>query len=95
MRPVVKFATLVIGSALALAACTPYEVQPIPGSITYRGHQPRTKLTKSPIGSTFTNQIIDEYGCMAMETYRIKPDRSLKLLRRSRSASSGGFGFSC
>ncbi|WP_092936204.1 hypothetical protein [Rhizobium sp. 9140] len=90
-----KVGTLVIGSALSLTACKPSDVQPIPGSITYGGHQPRTKLTKSPIGSTFTNQITDEYGCMAMETYRIEPDRSLKLLRRSRLASSGGFGFSC
>ncbi|TCQ09658.1 hypothetical protein C8J34_10253 [Rhizobium sp. PP-F2F-G36] len=95
MLPMVKFAPVMISSVLALAACTPYDVQPIPGSITYGGPQPRTKLTKSPIGSTFTNQITDEYGCMAMETYRIEPDRSLKLLRRSRSASSGGFGFSC
>jgi len=89
------FGTLLVVGVLALTACTPRDVEPIPGSITYGGHQPRTKLTKSPIGSTFTNQITDEYGCMAIETYRIEPDRSLKLLRRSRQASSGVFGFSC
>ena len=68
---------------VALASCTPYYVEPIPGSITYGGRQPRTKLTKAPIGSTFTNQIMDETGRMAIETYRIEPDRSLTLVRMS------------
>lgn len=84
-------AVLLLGTLLTASACTPYEVKPIPGSITYGG-QPRTKLTKSPIGSTFTNQVTDEYGCQAMETYRIEPDRSLKLLRRSRRSFPGDFG---
>jgi hypothetical protein len=72
---------------VALASCTPYYVEPIPGSITYGGRQPRTKLTKAPIGSTFTNQIMDETGRMAIETYRIEPDRSLTLVRRERMRS--------
>lgn len=71
-------------ACVGLGACTSGDpgVRPIPGSITYGGHQPRTKLTKSPIGSTFTNQIVDEFGRPAIETYRIEPDRSLKLIRR-------------
>jgi len=86
---------VLLGSLLALSSCTPREVVPIPGSITYGGKQPRTKLTKSPIGSTFTNQITDEFGCQALETYRIEPDRSLKLIRRSRIGTSDGFVSSC
>lgn len=80
---------LISGCAILiiLTSCTPPRVEPIPGSITYGGHQPRTKLTKAPIGSTFTNQIIDETGRMAIETYRIEPDRSLTLVRRERMRS--------
>ncbi|KQS63176.1 hypothetical protein ASG39_14710 [Rhizobium sp. Leaf371] len=89
-----KTAIIALCSALSLTACTPYQVRPIPGSITYNG-QPRTKLTKAPIGSTFTKQITDELGCPAIETYRIEPDRSLTLLNRSRLSSSGGIGFVC
>ena len=41
-------------AALMLASCTTPDVEPIPGSITYGG-QPRTKLTKAPIGSVVHN----------------------------------------
>lgn len=58
----------------------PY-VAPIPGSITYRG-QPRTKLTKSPIGSTFSHEFRIDGSTRAVETYRIAPDRSLELIDR-------------
>ncbi len=66
--------------ALMLASCTTPEVEPIPGSITYGG-QPRTKLTKSPIGSVVHNSFRTVTG-VAYETYIIQPDRSLKLIRR-------------
>ncbi|KVK42162.1 hypothetical protein BCY90_21135 [Agrobacterium deltaense] len=80
-----------IALTLALAGCTtagpaayvgpaPY-VEPIPGSIIYRG-QPRTKLTKSPIGSTFTHEFRIDASTRAVETYRIAPDRSLELIDR-------------
>ncbi|QRM56554.1 hypothetical protein [Sinorhizobium sp. BG8] len=66
----------------SLAACTSYApVEPIPGSITYGG-QPRTKLTKSPVGSRFEHQFITDMGGMAFETYVIQPDRSLLLVNR-------------
>ncbi len=66
----------------ALASCTTaYTVEPIPGSITYGG-QPRTKLTKSPVGSTLNHDFITTDGRRAFETYRIEPDRSLTLLNR-------------
>jgi len=68
---------------LALAGCATAapDVEPIPGSITYGG-QPRTKLTKSPVGSTLSNEFVMDDGRFAMETYRVQPDRSLKLERR-------------
>ncbi|NWJ27019.1 hypothetical protein [Rhizobium sp. RM] len=66
---------------LALAGCTTAPVEPIPGSITYGG-QPRTKLTKSPIGSTLSHEFIMGDGRLAIETYRIQPDRSLSLENR-------------
>jgi hypothetical protein len=56
-------------------------LDPIPGSITYNG-QPRTKLTKSPIGSAFPHEFITQDGRQAEETYIIQPDRSLKIAHR-------------
>lgn len=72
-------------AALFLAACTTggggAAFEPIPGSITYKG-QPRTKLKKAPIGSTFEHQFIDSRGRDVFETYRIAPDRSLVIVNR-------------
>lgn len=83
-------AVLSAGLALGLAGCTAggfsersissYNLDPIPGSITYRG-QPRTKLTKSPIGSTFTHSF-RRFDDRVVETYQIQPDRSLKIIDR-------------
>ncbi len=83
--------SLILGMiCMALASCTTREIEPIPGSITYGG-QPRTKLTKSPIGSIVTHRLTDEYGRKAEEVYVIQPDRSLKLLTR-RSIEPDGIG---
>lgn len=76
MKPLVFLSV----AALMLASCTTPDVEPIPGSITYGG-QPRTKLTKSPIGSVVHNSFRTVTG-VAYETYIIQPDRSLKLVRR-------------
>ncbi|SIQ17047.1 hypothetical protein SAMN05880582_101988 [Rhizobium sp. RU20A] len=70
--------------ALVSAGCTATNgpgLEPIPGSITYNG-QPRTKLTKSPIGSIVPHQFFDDRGRRVQETYVIEPDRSLKLVNR-------------
>nr|WP_299495617.1 hypothetical protein [uncultured Rhizobium sp.] len=67
--------------AFALSACTATAVEPIPGSITYGG-QPQSRLSKAPVGSTFTHRLIDQNGRRAEETYIILPDRSLKLISR-------------
>jgi hypothetical protein len=71
-------------AAILLASCTAVEVEPIPGSITYNG-QPRTKLTKSPAGSTFSHTFHDQSGNYWSETYQIQPDRSLKIISRRRA----------
>lgn len=75
-----KFAILLV---LGLAACATAgsPVEPIPGSITYGG-QPRGKLTKAPVGSTFSHDFRTQDGRLAFETYRVEADRSLTLLNR-------------
>lgn len=73
-----------LAAALVLASCTTAELEPIPGSITYGG-QPRTKLTKSPVGSTFSHTFHDQRGSYWSETYQIQPDRSLKIISRRRA----------
>ncbi|MBY5446382.1 hypothetical protein [Rhizobium leguminosarum] len=74
--------------ALMLTSCTTsvggYSssgLAPIPGSITYGG-QPRTKLTKSPAGSSFPHTFTDQWGREVEEIYVIRPDRSLLIAER-------------
>lgn len=74
--PLVLFAAL----GLALAGCTTPDLAPIPGSITYGG-QPRTKLTKAPVGSIVPHNFMSG-SSFVKETYIIQPDRSLRLVRR-------------
>ncbi|MBP1858700.1 hypothetical protein [Rhizobium herbae] len=73
-----------VAVALVLVSCTTVQLDPIPGSITYGG-QPRTKLTKSPAGSTFSHTFHDQRGNYWSETYQIQPDRSLKIISRRRA----------
>ncbi|MFB9947643.1 hypothetical protein ACFFP0_02230 [Rhizobium puerariae] len=56
-------------------------IRPIPGSITYGG-QPRTRLTKAPVGSIVPHEFRNQLGQRVEETYIIQPDRSLKLVSR-------------
>lgn len=82
MRTLTAFAL----AAVLLSGCTTAAspaLEPIPGSITYKG-QPRTKLTKSPIGSTFEHRFRDALGHEYVERYRIRPDRSLEIIDRRR-----------
>ncbi|MBX4926651.1 hypothetical protein [Rhizobium binae] len=74
--------------AIALTGCTTSSgsyasvgLAPIPGSITYHG-QPRTKLTKSPVGSSFPHTFTDQWGRQVEEIYIIRPDRSLLIAER-------------
>lgn len=84
MRKIIiaAFAALLVTSCAQTQSYS--ELEPIPGSITYNG-QPRTKLTKSPIGSTFSHTFLDQTGNGWSETYQIQPDRSLKLVARRRT----------
>lgn len=78
--PVRRSAALLCLFALMLASCTTPDIEPIPGSITYGG-QPRTKLTKAPVGSIVPHR----FTCgnsFVQETYVIEPDRTLRLIRR-------------
>ncbi|ANL45352.1 UNVERIFIED_ORG: hypothetical protein GGE63_001635 [Rhizobium esperanzae] len=71
-------------AGVLLANCSSADspaLDPIPGSITYGG-QPRTKLTKSPVGSAVHHQFYNGTGQRVEETYILQPDRSLKLVRR-------------
>lgn len=89
MKPALVLSIL----ALALAGCSASAttvgynfnsgagLAPIPGSITYGG-QPRTKLTRSPVGSTFSHEFTNQLGREVHETYMIEPDRSLKIIDR-------------
>ena len=80
-RKAVAAAILLAGLAVQTALATKARaLEPIPGSLTFQG-QPKTKLLKSPIGSTFSHRF---YAGAAhyQETYEITEDRSLELLRR-------------
>lgn len=70
---IVLVASLAAQTALATKANA---LEPIEGSITFQG-QPRTKLLKAPIGSTFTHRF-KNYE----ETYRLREDRSLEIVSR-------------
>jgi hypothetical protein len=82
MKPTI----VLIAAALALSGCQTYALnsnglEPIPGSITYGG-QPRSRLMKSPIGSTVPHEFRNQWGERVRETYIIQPDRSLKIVER-------------
>lgn len=89
--PVVRSLTA-IALAATLAGCnaSAARLEPVPGSITYNG-QPRTKLTKSPVGSTFEHRFRDRFGDEWVERYRIRPDRSLEIVSRHRLEPIFGF----
>ncbi|WJH40896.1 hypothetical protein N7E02_10145 [Aliirhizobium terrae] len=69
----------IISAAFAPAAYA-VTIDPIPGSLVYPA-QPKTKLKKAPVGSIVQHNFYSK-GVTYNETYRIEPDRSLKLLSR-------------
>ena len=73
--------TTVITLAALLAAGPALALEPIAGSITYGGANPR--LEKSPVGSTFVHRIEDGTGEYE-ERYTVQPDRTLRLVSRVR-----------
>lgn len=57
------------------------DIPPIAGSITYGG-QPRSRLARSPAGSTFDHEFTNSFGNRVVERYRIRTDRSLSIVSR-------------
>ncbi|RYE45463.1 MAG: hypothetical protein EOP21_06715 [Hyphomicrobiales bacterium] len=71
--------------AAVLVASPALAIELIPGSIGYGG-APHTKLQKSPIGSSVVHRFSsggEEYE----ERYVLQPDRSLKLVSRTRQSN--------
>jgi hypothetical protein len=79
MKPLI--ALLLCAPLLAACTMTEQSLQPIPGSITYRG-QPEMKLTQSPPGTRLPHHFTNQWGEDVYETYIIQPDHSLKLVSR-------------
>ncbi|MBA5803680.1 MULTISPECIES: hypothetical protein [Rhizobium] len=75
------FALVLTGCTTSAGSYSSAGLAPIPGSITYSG-QPRTKLTKSPVGSSFPHTFTDQWGRQVEEIYIIRPDRSLLIAER-------------
>lgn len=81
-----RTSAVLVSVAIAFSAAPPASaLEPIPGSITFNG-QPATRLQKSPIGSSLSHRFTYD-GNDYEETYFLQPDRSLKLVGRSRRNS--------
>lgn len=76
---------IVIAVAALLFASSACALEPIPGSITYGG-QPRTKIKKAPVGSAVVHRF-ESGGREYEERYIVEPDRSLKLVSRTRQSA--------
>jgi len=75
--------TKILFALTALLFASPaLAVELIPGSIGYGG-APYTKLQRSPVGSTLVHRFRYD-GNEYEERYVLQPDRSLKLVSRSR-----------
>ena len=62
------------------AASAAFAVEPIPGSITYGGAQPR--LEQAPTGSNFFHTFYLN-GLEVHEIYKVNADRSVSIVSRS------------
>jgi hypothetical protein len=62
------------------AASAAFAVEPIPGSITYGGAQPR--LEQAPTGSNFFHTFYLN-GSEVHEIYKVNADRSVSIVSRS------------
>ncbi|GEO86763.1 MULTISPECIES: hypothetical protein [Alphaproteobacteria] len=67
--------------ATLLGASSALALQPIPGSITYNGHQSR--LEKAPAGSNFFHTFFGQNGEQVRETYQVNADHSVSLVSRA------------
>jgi len=86
MKTIIIFAVAALAASCTTTALTSHQpLEPIPGSITYGG-QPRTKLMKSPIGSTFEHRFLGDNGTRWYEIYQIQPDRTVEIISRRKSS---------
>ena len=74
---------IAIAAALATLVAAPaaFALQPIPGSITYGGHEAR--LEKAPAGSNFFHAFYGPYGEEVREVYQVNADRTVSLVSRT------------
>lgn len=76
--------TLVAATALLASlagASSAFAIEPIPGSITYGGHQ--STLEKSPVGSNFFHTFYSPNGEEVRETYKVNSDHTVSLVART------------
>jgi len=78
-------ATAAIVATLA-GTSSAFAIEPIPGSITYGGHQ--SVLEKSPVGSNFFHTFFGPDGKEVRETYRVNSDHTVSLVARSEPNNS-------
>jgi hypothetical protein len=81
-RRLIDMRKILLAVTALLLANPAFALEPIPGSITHGG-QPRAKLKKAPIGSPVVHRF-ESGGYEYEERYILQPDRSLKLVSRSR-----------
>lgn len=74
---------IAIAAALATLVAAPaaFAIQPIPGSITYGGHQ--AQLEKAPAGSNFFHVFYAPNGDEVREVYQVNSDRTVSLVSRA------------
>ncbi len=66
--------------ATLVGASSAFALQPIPGSITYGGHQ--AQLEKAPAGSNFFHVFYGPNGDEVREVYQVNSDRTVSLVSR-------------
>ena len=73
---------IAIAAALATLVAAPaaFALEPIPGSITYGGHQ--AQLEKAPAGSNFFHTFYGPSGNEVREVYQVNADRTVSLVSR-------------
>ncbi|MBW8298970.1 MAG: hypothetical protein K0M60_05160 [Hydrogenophaga sp.] len=74
---------IAIAAALATLVAAPaaFALQPIPGSITYGGHEAR--LEKAPAGSNFFHVFYGPNGEEVREVYQVNTDHTVSLVART------------
>jgi hypothetical protein len=72
--------TTLAGLTIIAGTSSAFAVEPVPGSITYGGAQPR--LEQAPAGSNFFHTFYLD-GSEVHEIYKVNADRTVSLVSRS------------